>query len=307
MNERVNFKRLEIASFTLLLVIAITIALLFFETLSLQVFKICLLFLLVAASVIFLLLRVTIAQILKKGIQRFQSAESKFQKLVESNLIGIITSNHAGVVLEANDAFLKMVGYTRQDLEGSKILWEEVILDESKDLTRKALGDLERVGYYRPMEKHLERKDGSKLWVLCGSAELQRDGHSDIVSFIVDISRRKEAEEKATQLQKELTTQQEEFESVFMNAPAFISIRRGPDLRYVFVNKAFNPGSGTANQIEKSHAEVFRNIFSQKEESLAAEVYRTGKAITETAYRVEIKKENADPQVLYVDYTLASH
>ena len=304
MNDKVIYRRLEWASFTLLLVIAITIGLLFFNTLPLQTFKISLGLLLLAGCVLFWFLRKTISQTLNQGRQLLKSAEFKFEKLVESNLIGILISNYDRVVLEANDAFLNMVGYSRIDLTGSKILWEKVITEESKDETSSALNELEKSGYYKPIEKHLERKDGSKFWVLCGSAALQDSEEGNMISYVFDISKRKTAEEKAIELEKTIRTQQEEFESVFMNAPALITIRRGPDLRFVFVNKAIRNISGRDNHIGKIHSEVFQNAITQDDQLLAERVYKTGQAIKGTAYKIEYQNDQDEHKVLYLDYML---
>jgi PAS domain S-box-containing protein len=304
MDEKVIYRRLNFASLTLLLVIAIAIILLISETLPLSLLKIGLAVLLLTACVIFWLLRLSINETLKLGKQRIRSAELKFERIVESNLIGVLISNREGVVLQANDAFLNMVGYNRRDLRKSKILWEEVIMEESKEDISKALKELEKVGYYKPLEKLLERKDGSKLWVLCGSAALGDVERGNIISYVIDISKRKAAEEMAVELQKKIKTQQEEFESVFMNAPAFISIRRGSDLRFVFINNAIRALSYRDNHIGKTRSEVFINAITRNDEFVAEQVYKTGKAISGTAYRIDFKDKAGQEQTIYMDYIL---
>lgn len=304
MNERVSFKRLEWASFTLLLVIAISIALLFAETLSLRTFKISLAFLLFASCIIFWLLRISITEIIQQGKRRFKTAEFKFDKLFDSNLIGILISNNKGVVLEANEAFLSMVGYTKADLREGKILWNTVITEESKDTTSEALGELRERGYYKPVEKYLEKKDRSRFWVLCGSSLLPENEKGDIISYVIDISKRKAAEEMTRKFEERMVTQQQEFESVFMNAPALITIRRGPDLRFVFVNNAIRNLSGRDNHTGKVHTEVFKNAITRGDKLLAREVYETGKPVKGTAYKIEYVDDAGDQQVMYLDYML---
>ena len=302
MNDKLTYSRLEWASFALLLIIAIAIALVFFENIPLAVFKVALVVLLLFAFAMFLVLRRTLSATIRQGKQRFKTAEYKFEKLYESNIIGILISTHEGVVLEANDAVLDMVKYSREDLANSRIRWEEVIMDESKDATASALRKLEKVGYYKPVEKHIERKDGSKLWVLCGSAALYDDRNGDLISYVIDISQEKEAEEKAAEYERIIKAQQEEFKSVFLNAPAFISIRRGSDLRYVFVNKAITAITKRDDHIGKTHSQVYDDAISRQDQLMAEEVYKTGKAIKGSGYKIDYKDENGESKVLYLDY-----
>lgn len=301
MNDRRLYRRLEVASITLLSIIAIALGLLFLDSLSLTVFKITLGVLLLAACLIFWLLRKSINETLRKGKQRFRTAEFKFDKLVESDLIGILISNFEGVVIDANDVFLEMVGYSRQDMENGKILWEEVISEDSKADTAEALEELSVSGYYKPMEKHLERKDSSKFWVLCGSAALQEGETSHIISYVIDISKRKEAEEKAAELQEKVNTQQKEFESIFMNAPAIIAIRRGPELHYAFVNKAVNAIAGPEN-VDRTLSVIFNESITDQGEVIAQEVHTSGRAVKKAAQKMVFLNEHGEQTVRYLDY-----
>jgi PAS domain S-box-containing protein len=305
MNDRVVYRRLEWTSFALLLIIAVAIALIFLENISLTTFKIALVVLLLFAFAMFLLLRRTLTKTIREGKQRFKSAEYKFNKLYESDVIGILISTYDGVVLEANDAFLNMVGYTRSDLTHFKILWEEVITEESKIVTEKALERLEKAGYYKPVEKQLERKDGTKFWGLCGSAALYDKEEGDIVSYIIDITQKKESDERAAEYEGIIKAQEEEFKSVFLNAPAFISIRRGPDLRYVFVNKALARIAQRDDHLGKTHEEIYGEVISYQDQLLAKQVFETGKTLRGTGYKIDYKDDDGDWRVVYLDYMLS--
>ena len=305
MNDQVTYRRLERASVGLLLVIAAAIGLLIFESISLLVFKISLTVLLLAAVILLYFLRRAITGTIEQGKNRFKSAEFKFQKLVQSNLLGILISNYEGVVLEANDAFLNMVGYSRRDLLGSKILWGEVITTESLEETTRAMADLARQGYYEPIEKLLKTKDGQKMWVLCGSAALQKKEEGDLISFVIDITKRKEAEERAIKFERRIKTQQEEFESVFMNAPAFITIRRGSELRYEFVNKTMSSLAMQHRNGASPPSEIAPDPISLLDPEMARQVYQTGESIKGTSYKVDYLNNKGEEQVLYLDYILS--
>src|SRR6185436_8063781 len=66
----------------------------------------------------------------KRTEEALREGEARFRKLVESNLIGIIFSGPNGTIVEANEAFLKIVGYTREDLISGELNWTEFNLEE---------------------------------------------------------------------------------------------------------------------------------------------------------------------------------
>ena len=52
--------------------------------------------------------------------------ESRIRRLVDANIIGIIIWDLQGRILEANDAFLRIVGYDRDDLVSSGVRWTDL-------------------------------------------------------------------------------------------------------------------------------------------------------------------------------------
>lgn len=59
--------------------------------------------------------------------QKLEVSEAKFKKLLESNIIGVIVANKDGTIAEANNAFLKMVGYSQEDLLAGRVRWRDMI------------------------------------------------------------------------------------------------------------------------------------------------------------------------------------
>ena len=66
--------------------------------------------------------------------------EAKIRRLVDANIIGICISRRDGEIIEANDAFLKMVGYDREDLVAGRLRWTDLTTPESRDRTARAPG-----------------------------------------------------------------------------------------------------------------------------------------------------------------------
>ena len=120
--------------------------------------------------------------------------EAKIRRLVDSNIIGIFFSGLKGRVLEANDAFLHLVGHERDDLVSGRIRWTDLTPPEWRDRDRRALAELTSNTIAQPYEKEFFRKDGSRVPVLIGGA-LFEEGGDEGVAFVLDLTERKRAEE----------------------------------------------------------------------------------------------------------------
>lgn len=124
------------------------------------------------------------------ALARALASETRFQRLEEAGIIGVVTAD-AERIVDANDAFLRMVGYSRPDLEAGKIRWREMSPPEHAALDDAALQTLQAQGYCPPYEKTCLRKDGSLIPTLVGAALLQRDPLK-WTCFILDLTERKQ-------------------------------------------------------------------------------------------------------------------
>ncbi|CAG2152750.1 Adaptive-response sensory-kinase SasA [Cupriavidus campinensis] len=121
--------------------------------------------------------------------------EAKIRRLVEANIIGIIVWNVAGDVLEANDAFLRMVGYAREDLVSGRVRWRDLTPPEMRADSERALAQCEQSGHAAPFEKEYIRKNGTRVPVIVGLASFGA-GRQEGVAFVLDLTERKQAEER---------------------------------------------------------------------------------------------------------------
>src|SRR6202022_3697291 len=129
-----------------------------------------------------------------------EQREAKIRRLVDANIIGIYIWEIDGRIIEANDTFLRMVGFDREDLVSGRLRWTDLTPPEWRDITARTLAELKTIGTVRPFEKEYFRKDGSCVPVLIGSAAFgeQRD---EAVAFVLDLTERKRAEgERQVQL-----------------------------------------------------------------------------------------------------------
>jgi PAS domain S-box-containing protein len=113
--------------------------------------------------------------------------------LVDSNIIGIIMWDLEGRILEANEAFLRMIGYSRDDLVSGDLRWTALTPDEWKYTHEQGMVEIRAFGSHAPFEKEYFRKDGSRVPVLLGGAILDERGDQG-VSFVLDLTERKRAE-----------------------------------------------------------------------------------------------------------------
>ena len=129
--------------------------------------------------------------------------EAKIRRLVDANIIGIFIWDFDGRILEANDAFLRIVGYDREDILLGLLSLTDLTPPEWAGRTAQTLQEVRMTGPARPFEKEYFRKDGSRVPVLIGSASFE-DGEKQGVSFVLDLTERKRAEAEAREMQMQL-------------------------------------------------------------------------------------------------------
>lgn len=119
--------------------------------------------------------------------------EAKIRRLMEANVVGIVMWNLDGVVTGANDAFLQMVQYDREDLASGRVRWTNLTPAEWRYLDDSTIAELKASGVFQPVEKEYVRKDGSRVPVLIGGA-LFEGSQEEGVAFILDLSEQKRSE-----------------------------------------------------------------------------------------------------------------
>ena len=129
--------------------------------------------------------------------------EARIRRLVDSNIVGISIWDFQGRILEANQALLEMLGYSREDVISGRIRWTELTPAEWRDADDRAMAELKAAGTVRPREKEYFRKDGSRVPVLLGATTFG-DGQDEGVAFVLDLTDRKHAEQALRDMQTNL-------------------------------------------------------------------------------------------------------
>jgi PAS domain S-box-containing protein len=122
--------------------------------------------------------------------------EAKIGRLVDANIIGIFFWEIEGRIIEANDTFLRMVGYDREDLLSGRVRWTDLTPPEWLGVGARAVEEVKITGRLQPYEKEFFRKDGSRVPSLIGAASFEEGGNRG-VAFVLDLTERKQAEAEA--------------------------------------------------------------------------------------------------------------
>ena len=130
----------------------------------------------------------------ERAEQALRERDAKIRGLVDANIIGICVVERDRRILEANDEFLRLVGYDRDDLLAGRINWMDLTPPEWRERTETALSKLAMPGAVQPLEKEYFRKDGSRVPVLVGVASIEGNGRQH-VAFVLDLTERKRTEE----------------------------------------------------------------------------------------------------------------
>ncbi len=142
-----------------------------------------------------------------------QEREVKVRRLVDSNIIGIFMWDFDGRIFEANEAFLHMAGYSREDLVSGRVRWTALTPSEWAGADERAVAELRATGTCKAFEKEFFRKDCSRVPVLVGGATFG-ERRDQGVAFVVDLTERKRAEKELRESERRFREAQMELAHV---------------------------------------------------------------------------------------------
>jgi PAS domain S-box-containing protein len=132
-----------------------------------------------------------------------EDREAKIRRLVDANILGIATWNVDGAILASNEAFLRMVQYSHEDVAAGRVRWLDMTPADWRGRAERALAEVIQTGTVLPFESELFRKDGRRVPVLIGATLFQKGGN-DGVAFALDLSKQKHAEAEVRALKDQL-------------------------------------------------------------------------------------------------------
>jgi PAS domain S-box-containing protein len=123
--------------------------------------------------------------------QALRESEDRFRRALQPANVGIVFLDTGGAIHEANDAFLRMSGYTHEDLAAGALSWENLTVPERRAAAQRVIVEFRGTGQVAPCEHACLRKDGSRWDALCSVTRIADD---EGVGYMIDISDRKRAE-----------------------------------------------------------------------------------------------------------------
>jgi PAS domain S-box-containing protein len=128
-----------------------------------------------------------------EAVASLHVSEERLRRISESGMVGLLFWELGGRITYANDRFLEMIGFSREDLETNRIDWRAITPQEWEPVDRNAVDQLSARGATTPFEKEFFRKDGTRVPVLLSAATFS--GSTDCgVTLALDVSERKEWE-----------------------------------------------------------------------------------------------------------------
>ena len=131
----------------------------------------------------------------KKAEEKNKSNAAQFERWKSSNFIGIIQSDAKGNITDANDTFLEMIGYSRENLSDGTLDWTKLTPSKFSHLDQKAMVEAEEKGFWTPFEKEYIHKDGHHIPILIGGSIIKKEQNEYIV-FIINLSVKKETDKQ---------------------------------------------------------------------------------------------------------------
>ena len=121
--------------------------------------------------------------------------EARIRRLIDSNIIGVFFWNYDGLIEYANEAFLRIIGYTNDEIQTGSVRWRDLTPEQYHAADAHAFNDLHKAGRCAPYEKEFICKGGRRVPVLIAGAFFERS-HTHGVAFVLDLTARKQAEER---------------------------------------------------------------------------------------------------------------
>jgi len=153
--------------------------------------------------------------------EKLRRSRSRVQQIAPQPSIAGIVSGEFDSVPEANDAFLDMVGYSREDLPAGRLHWPDLTPPEYAALDELAHEEGLRFGACTPYEKEFRRKDGTRIPVLVTTAVLKLSPFRWI-TFVQDLRER----DRLESIEEEDVEPKEDFVEIVGGSAALRRVQR---------------------------------------------------------------------------------
>lgn len=139
----------------------------------------------------------------KQAEEAVRQSEERLQRAINIETVGVVFFNNDIEITDCNDAFLRMSGFTREEIRAGRFSWKVFTPEEFVEPLQRAIEELNTQGFTTPYEKEYIRKDGSRFWALFSC---RRISENESVEFVSDISEKKRAEEAVRRSEEKYRT-----------------------------------------------------------------------------------------------------
>lgn len=154
-----------------------------------------------------------LSRVRREAREALHASEERLRRAISIETVGVLFFSLEGRLQDANYAFERMSGYTRQELTHMDD-WMKLTAPEFVGVSERIVADLAEQGATDPYERQMIRKDGTRWWALCAPTRLTGSGReSECVEFIVDISQQKQAEAALRDSEQRLSEANRELET----------------------------------------------------------------------------------------------
>jgi PAS domain S-box-containing protein len=212
----------------------------------------------------------TLSHTLHTVYSSLSEREAKIRRLVDANIVGIIIWNIDGQIIEANDAFLRIVGYDREDLASGRVNRTDLTPREWRERDARTLAEMKASGTVQPFEKEYFRKDGSRIPVLIGVTAFDEKRNQG-VGFVLDLTERKRAEVELRVSEQNYRMLFESIDEGFCTIEVLFDQNEKPvDYRFLQISPSFERQTGIKNaagrrmrEIAPQHEEHWFEIYGR--------------------------------------------
>jgi PAS domain S-box-containing protein len=158
----------------------------------------------------------------KQKALELQYMQTRFERMVDSNMVGVYVADLSGSIKEANGYFLKLIGRSRSDLDSGLLSWMDLTPQDSMQVSLNGRAELLRTGVCTPYEKKYVKADGTLVDVLVALAHLPAAGYQ-ILAIVVDISALKAAQARLNEVNAQLLERTRQAEGAEAAKTLFLS------------------------------------------------------------------------------------